>query len=157
MALNLANAQISDALDKTKELVFDFTITANLTPASKVHKVDFPGVVYLRTQGIVADADAIEDLSADFDTAEDTTNGVFGVLIKGSELSNNGIEKVLSVSIDEQTSLGTSYAVTSPANGSAVTSFLTDEGNVAIGITGTGLDLETESPTIRVFVKYREK
>lgn len=65
---------------KQERLVFDASIVADSTPADKVHSTDLPGLVYLRTEGKTAAADAVEDLSAEFTTAADE-NGIFGIVI----------------------------------------------------------------------------
>jgi hypothetical protein len=69
-----------DYMLKNERLVFEVAITANATPASKVHASDIPGVAVLRTEGKTAEADAIENLSAQVPTATDST-GVFSILI----------------------------------------------------------------------------
>lgn len=136
---------------KQQRLVFEVAITADATPADKVHRSDIPGVVLLRTEGKVAEADAVEDLSASFTTAADNSTGdsQFGILIN---LDGNPAKKVKSVTVTEQTSLASSLTVTGPLSGE----FLTSAGNVAIDVAGTGLALDTESPTLLVEVEYDE-
>lgn len=71
---------LHDHLLKQMHVVFQVSITASATPADKVHASDLPGIAVLRTEGKTATADAIEDLSSTFSTADDGT-GVFGILI----------------------------------------------------------------------------
>lgn len=144
------NSTLEHQYLKLRRLVFDFSITANATPASKVHASDLPGVCFLRTQGKTAEADAVEDLSASFTTPDDESTGssVFGVLISQLEL----IEKIYSIEVVEQTALSTSLTVTSLG-----TRGLTAGGNIAFNIAGAGLRLDTESPVIRVEVTYLEQ
>ena len=153
MSTEEKNSTLGNHFLAYKKLAFEVSITANATPADKVHSIkDIPGVALLRTEGKVADADAVEDLSGDFTAAEDTTNGQFGVLIKGSELGS--VKKVLRVQVTQLTATGTAIVVASPAQGSLVTDYLSDGGNIAIDITATGTDLETESPTFLIEVDY---
>lgn len=150
---NAKNSLVSGVLDKTRELVVECTITANATPASKVHSSDIPGTLFLRTEGKVSEADAVEDLSASFTTAADnsTGNSVFGILIKGENLPNNGIDKVLDVSVTEQTALATSLAASKVGS-----DWKTAGGNIAVDLAGTGLNLASESPTLLVKIIYKE-
>lgn len=71
---------LMDYLLKQERVVFEVAITANATPASKVHASDIPGVAVLRTQGLTAEADAIESLTAQVAAPVDST-GVFALLI----------------------------------------------------------------------------
>ena len=148
MSTEEKSPKLGDHYLSQKSLKFEVAITAHATPASKVHIIhDVPGVVLLRTEGKVATADAVEDLSGDFTTAVDATNAQFGVLIKGSETDT--IRKVLKVTVTEQTSTGTSITVAS-----ATAAYLTSGGNIAIDILATGTSLTTESPTFLVEVEY---
>lgn len=134
-----ARPDLNDRLLKTNRLIFDFTIVGDATPANKTHRVDLPSAV-LRTQGKTAEADAIEDLSASFTTAEDTTNGVFGVLVQ------TGPATAKACTLTEITSVSASEAVT----------LINGTNTIGIDITATGLDLETETATFRVFLDYVE-
>lgn len=143
-----SSVQLANHYLATKKLVFQFSITGHATPASKTHSVaDIPSVVLLRTEGKVADADAVEDLSGDFTTAVDATNAQFGILLKATELGD--VKKVLKVSVTQQTATGTAIAST-PAS----SAFLTAGGNIAIDVLATGTDLASESPTFTVEVDY---
>lgn len=141
------NAQLNNHQLKQERLVFEVAITAHATPASKKHHVDIPTVVTLRTEGKTADADAIEDLSADFTAAADNATGdsVFGILV--SEIAD--LDKVLKITVSEQTSLATSLAVTKLG-----TNGKTAEGNIAFEVAGTGLNLASESPTLLVEIEF---
>lgn len=142
------NSALHDYQLKHRKLVFNYTITGNATPASKAHGVpDLPAVVVLRSEGKVADADAIETIS--FTTAADNSTGdsVHGVLIKGSALGS--ISKVLSIKVTDRGGTATSLAVT--AHG---TKGLSTGGNIAFSIAGTGLNLSSENADIVVEVDY---
>lgn len=135
---------------KQRKLLFEVEITANATPADKRHASDLPGVALLRTEGKIADADAVEDLSSDFTAAADNSSGdsQFGILIDASKLQGN-IDKVYSVSVSEQTALSTGLTVAA-----AQSDFLTSGGNIAIDIAAAGLNLESESPRLLVEIEY---
>lgn len=151
MALK-SNAALEDHMLRVQRLTANFTITAHATPASKIHSVDIPGVIVLRTQGKTADADAIED-GITWTTADDkdgSGDSVFGVVVN---LGENIADKVYSVTLTEVSTVSTSEALSSPTG---VTSYVTENGNIAFEIAATGLDLETESPTFRMDIVYRE-
>ena len=148
MSTEEKNQKLGDHFFAQKSLKFEVSITGNATPASKTHSIDdVPGVALLRTEGKVTESDTVEDLSGDFTTAVDATNGQFGILIKGSETDT--IKKVLKVTVTEQTSTSTAVAA-SPAS----STYLTSGGNIAIDVLSTGTDLVTESPTYLVEVEY---
>jgi hypothetical protein len=108
----------------------------------------------LRTKKMVFEvaitADAIESLA--WTTAADNNagNSQFGVLIDGSKLTPT--DKVFKVEISEQTALASSLSVAKVGS-----DFKTAEGNIALDITGTGLALDTESPTILLEVTLKEE
>jgi hypothetical protein len=72
---------LQDRLLKTRRLVLDVAIGHNATPAAKTHATDLGSTAILRTQGKTAEADAVEDFSAQLAAATDST-GVFAVLVK---------------------------------------------------------------------------
>jgi len=74
------NSGMNDHLLKQVRLCANASIKANATPASKVHASDVPGGIYLRTQGKIAESDAIESLVG-IVTAPDDATGKFAVLI----------------------------------------------------------------------------
>ncbi len=134
---------------RQERLVCEFSIVHHATPASKKHVSDIADTVILRTQGKTATADAVE-AGLTWTSAEDTTNAVFGIVI---DLGADKADKVYSVTLTEVTAVSASEALSSPTG---ATAYLTPEGNIAIQITATGLDLETEDPTFRLEVEYRE-
>lgn len=137
---------------RQERLVAEFNIVAHATPASKKHGSDIPGVIVLRTQGKTAEADAIED-GLTWTTADDkdgSGDSVFGIVI---DLGDNPADKVYSVSMTEVSAVSTSEVLSSPTG---ATAYLTANGNIAIEVAATGLDLETESPTFRLEIEYRE-
>jgi hypothetical protein len=105
--------------------------------------------MYLRTEGKTSVADAIEDLSGDFTTAENNTAAVFGILL--TDLGD--IKKVKSISVTEQTAVASTLTVTNLG-----TNGLTAGGNIAIDVQTAGLDLidasTPESATFLVVIEY---
>lgn len=95
---------------KQQRLVYDASIGSNATPASKTHASDIPGVVYLRTEGKTAEADAIEDVSSQLagSAAADAT-GIFQIL-----LDVPSVDKIYSVTVtpDSGTVTSTSKVTT---------------------------------------------
>lgn len=144
------NSAAQDYKIRRVSMEVPFSITANATPASKSHNMlpELSGVVYLRTEGKTSEVDAIEGTSAtNFTTAVDATNAVFGIFVRGPA-GIGKVRKILKVAIAEDgTSLASSLAVAK--NGSS-SSGVTALGNVALSVTGTGLDLASESPSIRL-------
>lgn len=143
---------LEEHLQRANRLVCEFGITAHATPASKKHSSDLPGVVILRTEGKTSEVDAIEDgitwtAADDNDGAAEST---FGLLVN---LGDDPADKVYSLSITEVSAVSTSEVLSSPTG---VTAYLTENGNIAVEIVATGLDLETESPTFRLEVEYRQ-
>lgn len=145
---------------RQERLVFNFSIVGNATPANKGQAVDIPGLVVLRTEGQTAAADAIETLAWTAPVDNSAGNSVFGILLNLSQPISATLDtdadiadKVYSVSMVEVTSVSASEALTGPG-GSA--SFLTADGNIAIEVAATGLNLASESPTFTVVVEYRE-
>lgn len=144
------NNTVHDHLLKQKKLVLECSITANATPASKKHGTDLAGVAILRTEGKVAEADAVETVA--FTTADDENSGnsVFGLMLRGGAAYLGSIAHVTAISVTEKTALATSLAVTKHG-----TDGLTTGGNIAFTIAGTGLRLDTESPTLVVEIDYK--
>lgn len=138
----VSNSMLNDHLLRQVKIGFEFTITGNATPASKVHQSDLPGVVHLRTEGKTSVVDAIEDLSGSFTTADDESGGdcVFGVFLDLEDFME--IHKVNKIEIYEVSALSTSEALTLHG-----TNGLSSNGNIAFTVAGTGLRLDTESPT----------
>lgn len=150
MSTEEKNTKLADHRLRQVELCFEVSIASNATPASKKHGSDLPGVCILRTEGKTSEADAVESIA--FTTAADNATGdsQFGILLKGSEIGD--MEKVLEVSVSEQTALATSLAFAKVGS-----SYLTAGGNIAIDVEGTGLNLASESPTLLVKVIYLKK
>lgn len=143
-------ASHQEHLLRQERLVFEFSIVGNATPANKGRSSDIPGTVILRCQGQTADADAVETLSWTAPVDNNAGDSIFGVLI---DLDENVADKVYSVSVTEVSAVSTSESLSGPGGAA---SYLTADGNVAIEIAATGLNLASESPTFRVEVEYRE-
>ncbi|MDO3651301.1 hypothetical protein, partial [Nocardia mangyaensis] len=111
MAYFSDNPKHEDHKLKMQKLVFRVQVTGNATPASKVHAGDFEGdVALLRTQGIVADADALEAITWTTAADNSTGNSVFGVVLDGSKITegSQGIEAVYACSISDRAGSATS-------------------------------------------------
>jgi hypothetical protein len=139
---------------KQERLVFNFSITGNATPANKTQAQDIPGLVVLRMEGQTAAADAIETLAWTAPVDNNAGDSIFGILLNlNQDIGENIADKVYSVSMVEVTNLSTSEVLTGPGGAA---SYLTAEGNIAIEVAATGLNLASESPTFTVVVEYRE-
>ena len=155
----LASERILDRVSKLRTVVMRIKITGNATPADKVHRPDLgEEVVVLRSKGKTTDADAIEDLSAVFTTAADAANSVFGMILR-KELTEDQfdgfgeIERVVDATAVDLAGNATSLTLLL-LDGTGVTRGLTDDGNMAIQITGTGLNLTNENADIQLTVRY---
>lgn len=139
------SAELHEHRLKSHRMVAEIAIVADATPADKVHSSDVAGVIILRTEGKTAEADAIEDLSGSFSAAADNAagNSTFGVLVDLGDVA-----KVKKVTVSEQTALATSLASSIVASSA---------GNIAIEIVGTGLVLDSESPTLLLEIEYDTK
>lgn len=128
-----SRADLHDHRLKQQRLVFQTTVTANATPADKVHSVDIPSSVILRTEGKTADADAVEDLSAQVPAAADAT-GIYAILV------------------DIQPSKLYSVSVT----GASVTqSGLSTGGRILIEVDSAN-NLSTTDDTLTIEIEYKE-
>lgn len=136
---------------RQERLVFQFSITANATPALKKQAVDIPGLCVLRLQGQTAAADAVETITWTAPVDNNAGSSVFGVLL---DLDKDIADKVYSVSLTEVTALAASLSVTGP--NAVAGAYLTTDGNIAIEVAASGLNLASESPTFQVVVEYRE-
>lgn len=143
---------VEDHVLKCAKLVFEFSITAHATPASKKHASDLDGVCLLATEGKLAEVAAIEDITglSSYAAPADNSTGdsVFQVMLKGSDLGSIG--KVMKVSLSEKTALAASIAVAKLGG-----NFLTAGGNIVLQVAGTGLNLASESPTFVLEVDYK--
>jgi hypothetical protein len=143
-------------LIRQERLVFNFSINGNATPASKTQAQDIPGLVILRMEGQTAAADAIEpDLGWTAPVDNNAGDSIFGILINLSQLGQglNLADKVYSVSLTEVTAVSTSEVLSSP---SAASNYLTPEGNIAVSVAATGLNLASEDVTFTMVIEYRE-
>lgn len=131
------NASLHDYKLKNNHMVCEVAITANATPASKVHASDVPGAVVLRTQGKTAEADAIENLSAQVATATDST-GVFAVLI-----DDPNVQKFLKATVTP--SVGTVSVTKSISTGKRL-----------ILAIDSNQDLSTTSLTLLIELEYQK-
>lgn len=136
--LQKENSALNTRMRKTQRLCFDVTITADATPADKTHATDLPGVVYLRTEGLTAEADAIE--SGTYTTADDGT-GVFGVLI---DLGDNPADKIYKLDLQVDTGEITGTAA------------LTSNGRIALDL-DSDQDISSQDITVTVVLDYREE
>jgi hypothetical protein len=135
-----------------ERLVFNFSITAHATPASKKLAVDIPGTVILRCEGLTTAADAVETITWTTPDDDATGDSIFGILIN---LGDNVADKIYSVTLTEVTAVSTSEVLTGPSAAAGFAAMLTDAGNIAIEVAATGLNLSSESPTFTCVVEYR--
>lgn len=131
-------AEFHDHLLKQTRLVMEVKVVANATPANKQHIVDVPGMAYLRTQGKTAEADAVEDISAQVAAAANDANGVFAVLL------------------DEQVSKIYSVAVTPSAGTATITGAISTGGRMILNL-DSNQDLSTTDLTCLLVVEYKAK
>lgn len=141
------NSIVLDHQLKHKKLVFELSVKKHTTPASKVHSSDLSGVCFIATEGKLTDVSAIEDITGLTNySAPSDGNGIFDVLLKGSELGS--IKKVLSCEVVEKTSTGFSSPTIQMLGTS---SGLTAGGNIAFEI-DTATDLSADTTTTVKFV-----
>lgn len=145
-----SNPVVEEQLIKVVTLTFELDIVGDATPACKVHSGDLAGIAVLRSEGKTAVADAVEACVC-YVTAVDATNAVIGVILDAGKLSGD-IQKVLDIQVIDQDGTGTAIVVAKHG-----TRGLTAGGNVAFSVTGTGIDLASESPTYLIEVKYKIK
>lgn len=134
--LNRPKATMYQHLLEQEYLIFDVTVNANATPASKVLETDIPEVAILRCQGETAQADAIESGIA-FTTPVDST-GICGLLL------------------DEQVNKIYSATVTPSVGTVAVTSGISAGGRLYLNL-DSNQDFSSTTVSFRVELKYRHK
>lgn len=145
-----SNPNHQEHLIRQERLVYNFSIVGNATPANKQLAVDIPSTVILRTQGQTAAADAVETLAWTAPVDNNAGDSIFGILL---DLGENQADKVYSVSLTEVSGVSTSEALSGPGGAS---SYLTADGNIAVEVAATGLNLASESVTFTMVVEYRE-
>lgn len=131
------NAQLHEHNLRQERLVFECSITANATPANKVHQVDIPSAVFLRTEGKTAECDAVENLTSQVPAPVDTT-GVFQIMI------------------DDQANKFYTASVTADVGTVTVTKLISTGGRVVL-MCDSNQSLATQSLTLTVSVDYRSK
>lgn len=130
-------AEHAEHLLKQEILVFGVSITANATPALKVHASDIPGMAVLKTQGKTAEADAIETYTSSPALADAT--GIFEVLV------DDCVEKIYEARV-VSVSTGTAAIVAGKSAGERI--ILEIDSNQ---------DLTTQSLDLVLEVKYKAK
>lgn len=144
------NDVLENHMLKQARLPFSIGIVHHATPASKKHSNDMDGLVFIATEG-KDDITAIEDISGmtSYASPADNSTGdsIFQVLVK--DLGT--IDKVYNVSVVDLGGTATSVAVTllGASNG------LTTNGNIAMQIAGTGLDLSAEDASLALIIEYK--
>lgn len=143
-----------DLLLRHRRLVFDVSVVGNATAASVRHSSDVPGSVFLQTEGV--DNVSAQDSAANFGTIENNNSGasIMGVLMHAPKALGGKISKLYSVSVSEVTS--TAGTVTSALKG-ASSSGITDDGNLAITISGSAANLAADTVTYRVILECSVK
>lgn len=132
-----AKVELHQHLLNQDHLVFDVTVKANATPASKLHVTDIPSVAVLKTQGKTAEADAIETYTSSPALADAT--GVFEVLI------DQLCEKIYEVRV-VAASVGTATISAAKSAGERIIIELDSDQNLA-----------TTDLTLTLEVKYKKK
>lgn len=136
-----------DRLIKQERASFRVRIQANATPASKVHQQELSAVAVLRSQGKTAEADAVEDLSASWTAAADAT-GIFGVLIKASQIG--AVDRIVAVAV---TALDGSTTTATPLACGGLQAGLSPAGNIAIQM-DSSLSLAATNCDVILTVEY---
>lgn len=88
-----SKSAMMDHLLKQTRLVAQVSIDSNATPASKVHGSDIPGVLFVRSEGKTAEADAVEDISGLVTAPVDAT-GKFAILLDEADLDKFYVKSV---------------------------------------------------------------
>lgn len=131
------NAELHQHLLKQDTLIFDVSVVANVTPASKLHISDIPNAAVLKTQGKSADADAIEVYTASPALADAT--GILNVLI------DEKVEKIYEA------------RVVAASVGTATVSAVKSAGERIILNIDSNQDLSTTNLTLTLEVKCKLK
>lgn len=130
--------KVQDYKLKERRLCIPFTITGNATPASKLVGQDLQ-VMYVRTQGLTAAADAV-DAGGNFASPDDAT-GVFGILFAPGKPAR----KVLRIAVEQRNGSSATNKVQVTALKGASTTGVTASGNLAFDVTCAGLNLTNEN------------
>lgn len=127
----------AEHLLKQEILVFACSITANATPALKMHASDVQTVAVLKTQGKTSEADAIETYTSSPALADAT--GIFEVLI------DDCVEKIYEA------------RVVSVSTGTATIAAIKSAGERIILKLDSNQDLSAQSIDLVLEVKYKAK
>ena len=131
-------AELHDHMLKQERLVCNAKVIFHATPASKQHISDVPGVVVLRTQGKVSEADAIEDVSAQVAAAAADATGVFAILV------DEQVDKIYKVS------------VTPDVGTCTISGAITSGGRLLLNM-DSNQDFSTTSVQFTIELEYRNK
>ncbi len=133
--------KVQDYKLKQRRLCVPFFITGSATAASKVVSSDLQ-VVYVRTEGLTAAADAV-DSGGNFTTPDDNGGGgaIFGVLLAPGK----AITRVLRIAVEQRTGTTATNKVQATSLAGASSTGITASGNIAFNITAAGLDLSSEN------------
>jgi hypothetical protein len=136
---------------RQRRVIFDVSFHGNATPTLVQHSSDAPSAVFLASSGLddaaVDDAVATGDLGPNFGSLSNSPASVVGVLVDGPKALGGKVDKLFSLDVIELTSVA--GTVTSALKGVA-TSGITTKGNVAFTVSGTALDLTSDTVTYRV-------
>lgn len=145
---------VGDLAVKMRRLQFDISIVADATPADKQFSTDLPGVVLPKLEGILADANALLSTAEEAEfAAESDANGVFGLVLDSSKLTDATIKKVHSVEA-KYISTGTVAISVPNENGTAVARFLGATGNDICIELDSNQSLASQDITISLEVVY---
>lgn len=145
---------VGDLSHKMRRLQFDIEIGADATPANKTFSTDLPGVCLPKLEGITADADDLLSTAEEAEfAAESDANGVFGMVLDSSKLTDDKIKKVHSVEA-KYVSVGTVAISVPNENGTAVSRFLSTTGNDICIELDSNQDLSSQDITVSLEVVY---
>jgi len=145
MSYSAKNEHVLNAQLKVQELCLRLAITGNATPASVVVAVDYPAVLFLRTEGVNKITAALDasDGTPSF-VAQNDANGLFSAMIKVGE----PVGKVLSAQLIRRTAHGVDTCKLADTDG------ITAAGDKIVLDCDTGVDLSAANLDACLIVKY---
>jgi hypothetical protein len=134
-----ANPRIEDYQLKEKRIAIRFSITGNATAANVTHSTDIPGIFFVGTEGNTADAE-----DSGITVTESDSGGVFALLLK----SVGSVKKIIRAEVHDmgaQTGGSDTASAVATVFAGASNTGITASGNIALQVTGTGLNLTSEN------------
>ena len=143
-----ANSRLEDYQLKEKEIAIRFSITGSATAASVVHSTDIPGIFYVGTEGNLADS-----IDSGITVTENDSGGVFALLLTEA----GSIKKIIHAEVKDmgaETGGSDTASAVAVVLAGASNSGITASGNVALEVTGTGLNLTSENFSGVMLLRY---